>query len=64
MDANILLIEDVPEMAQLVTMYMEKDGMTVSAVQSAEDGLEELKKNIPDLIILDLHLPGRSEERL
>ena len=60
MEAKILLIEDVPEMAQLVKMYMEKDGMTVTALQNAEDGLAELKKNIPDLIILDLNLPGMS----
>lgn len=60
MDAKILMIEDVPEMAQLVTMYLEKDGMSVTPVQTAELGLEELKKDIPDLIILDLNLPGMS----
>ena len=60
MDVKILIIEDVPEMLQLVTMYLEKDGFSVTAVQSAELGLEELKKNIPDLIILDLNLPGMS----
>lgn len=60
MDAKILVIEDVPEMAELVTMYLQKDGLTVTAVQSAEQGLDELKKGLPDLIILDLNLPGMS----
>lgn len=60
MDAKILVIEDVPEMAELVTMYLQKDGLAVTAVQSAELGLDELKKGLPDLIILDLNLPGMS----
>ncbi|MBQ6781910.1 MAG: response regulator transcription factor [Treponema sp.] len=60
MDAKILVIEDVPEMAQLISLYLQKDGLNVTAVQSAELGLDELKKGLPDLIILDLNLPGMS----
>lgn len=60
MNASILVIEDIPEMLQLVTMYLEKDGCAVTAVQSAERGLDALKEHIPDLIILDLNLPGMS----
>lgn len=60
MNANILIIEDVPEMANLVSMYLKKNGMTSQSVTTAEAGLEELKKQLPDLIILDLNLPGMS----
>lgn len=60
MNANILIIEDVPEMANLVSMYLKKNGMTAQSVTTAEAGLEELKKQLPDLIILDLNLPGMS----
>ena len=59
--SKILVVEDVPEMAQLVTMYMEKAGFTCSACDTAEMALEELQKGFaPDLVLLDLNLPGMS----
>ena len=60
MSAKILVIEDVPEMAELVAMYLTKDGMAVQTAGSAEEGLDIIEKDIPDLIILDLNLPGMS----
>mgnify|MGYP002624350309 CR=1 FL=1 len=60
MSANILVVEDVPEMAELVSMYLEKDGMTVKKVESAEEALSEIEKSLPDLVLLDLNLPGMS----
>ena len=60
MSAKILVIEDVPEMAELVAMYLTKDGMAVQTAGSAEEGLDIIEKHIPDLIILDLNLPGMS----
>jgi DNA-binding response OmpR family regulator len=60
MDSNILVIEDVPEMAQLVSLYLQKSGMKVTAVGTAEEGLKKLASGLPDLVILDLNLPGMS----
>lgn len=60
MSAKILIIEDVPEMAELVSMYLEKDGMSVESAGSAEEGLEKISGALPDLVILDLNLPGMS----
>lgn len=60
MSAKILVIEDVPEMAELVAMYLAKDGMSVRTAGSAETGLEMIAKELPDLVILDLNLPGMS----
>ncbi len=60
MNSRILVIEDVPEMAELVSMYLTKAGLEVKAVGTAEDGLVELEKGVPDLVILDLNLPGMS----
>lgn len=60
MNPHILIIEDVPEMANLVSLYLKKEDMTVTAVSTAEDGLSFLKKTLPDLIVLDLNLPGMS----
>ncbi len=60
MNAKILIIEDVPEMLELISMYLQKDGMTVFGAGTAEQGLTYLEKELPDLVILDLNLPGMS----
>ena len=60
MGAKILVIEDVPEMSDLISMYLEKDGMTVSKASDAESALGSLEDSEPDLVILDLNLPGMS----
>ena len=60
MNSKILVVEDVPEMAELASMYLKKSGMTVESVGSAEEALEYIGKQMPDLIILDLNLPGMS----
>ena len=60
MNSKILVVEDVPEMAELASMYLKKSGMTVESVGSAEEALEYIGKQMPDLIILDLNLTGMS----
>lgn len=60
MKARILVIEDVPEMAELVSMYLTKDGKSVRQAGSAEEGLEMLAEEEADLVVLDLNLPGMS----
>ncbi len=58
MKANILIIEDVKELSDLVTMYLTKEGLTVQQALTAEAGIEILKNFQADLVILDLNLPG------
>jgi two-component system response regulator RegX3 len=60
MKAKVLIIEDVAEMGQLVTMYLEKEGMDCTWVESAEDAFERLAASSEpfNLVILDLNLPG------
>ncbi|MCK9169004.1 MAG: response regulator transcription factor [Treponema sp.] len=61
MNPKILVIEDVPEIANLVSIYLSKAGMDAKTFGTAEDALENLKTSpLPDLIILDLNLPGIS----
>ena len=55
---EILIVEDEPEIAQLVKQTLEREGF---ACQTAADGVEALRlfgQHPPDLIILDLMLPG------
>lgn len=58
MNVKVLIIEDVKEMSDLVAMYLGKEGMTVFQVESGEQAFELLKEVGPDILILDLNLPG------
>jgi two-component system phosphate regulon response regulator PhoB len=56
---NILLIEDDPDIQQLVTYNLIKAGMNVSCADQGEDALPLLDREPYDAVILDLMLPGR-----
>ena len=58
MQGNILVIEDVKELADLVTLYLSREGFNVRSVESAEEGLTILEEWKPELVILDINLPG------
>jgi two-component system response regulator RegX3 len=58
MQGKILVIEDVKELADLVLLYLSKEGFEVRAVVSAEDGFAVMESWKPELIILDINLPG------
>jgi len=58
MKARVLIIEDVPEMSELIDLYLRREGIDTSSVQSAEDGLSKLSASPYDLIVLDINLPG------
>lgn len=56
--ARVLIIEDVSELADLMSLYLSKEGMEVVTVETAEAGLEKIPSFHPDLVLLDLNLPG------
>jgi two-component system response regulator RegX3 len=58
MQGNILIIEDVAEMAALIELYLVKEGLEVRKAESAEAAFALLKTWKADLVILDLNLPG------
>ncbi|MDR3312068.1 MAG: response regulator transcription factor [Spirochaetaceae bacterium] len=58
MKAKVLIVEDVTELAELVSLYLEKEGMETVRCETAEDALSRLTTFVPDLVILDLNLPG------
>jgi two-component system cell cycle response regulator DivK len=55
---QILIIEDNPSNLKLARICLEKDGYEVLTATDAEEGLAVLKKTIPDMILMDLQLPG------
>ena len=58
MQANVLIIEDEPQIAELISLYLKKEGITVKHALTGEDGLIQLKQDDCDLVILDINLPG------
>ena len=60
MNGKIFIIEDEPSIIQLVKHNLEKNGFLVSSSLNGNDGLKELKKFQPDLLLLDWMLPDLS----
>jgi DNA-binding response OmpR family regulator len=58
MQAHILIIEEVKEMADLIRLYLQKEGMEATIAESAEDGLAQFAQTAFDMVILDINLPG------
>ena len=55
---RILLIEDEPDIAEVLQYNLEKEGFQVETARRGDLGLEALRREVPDLLILDLMLPG------
>lgn len=55
---KILIIEDEPSILTLLSFNLEKSGYQVITAMDGKVGLEKAKKEQPDLIVLDLMLPG------
>lgn len=58
MSAWILVIEDSAVNLELVTDVLEASGFRVTAARTAEEGLRLARELLPDLILMDLSLPG------
>ena len=55
---RILIIEDEPDIQHLLKYNLKQDGYQVLTSNNGENGLEMAQTNVPDLILLDLMLPG------
>jgi two-component system phosphate regulon response regulator PhoB len=60
MSARILIVEDDPQIRELLRVNLQHAGFTPLCSESAEAASAELQLRLPDLIILDWMLPGRS----
>jgi two-component system phosphate regulon response regulator PhoB len=55
---RVLIIEDEKDLAELLAFNLEKEGYSAMSVHDGKLGLERAGEEIPDLILLDLMLPG------
>jgi two-component system alkaline phosphatase synthesis response regulator PhoP len=55
---HILVVDDERDILELVKYNLEKEGYRVTTVASGEDALSQARTRTPDLVVLDLMLPG------
>ena len=55
---TILVVEDEPNVAEVVSLYLRRAGFTVEIANDGNAAMAFLEKNIPLLVVLDLMLPG------
>jgi len=60
MPKNVLIVEDTEDIAQFVIIALETMGLDTFHASNSERAIEYLQNNMPDLIVLDIGLPGMS----
>jgi two-component system, OmpR family, phosphate regulon response regulator PhoB len=60
MSQHILVVEDEPSIAELISINLTHAGYTVSRALQADEALQLLRNTKPDLVILDWMMPGKS----
>ncbi len=55
---SILIVEDEPSIAEVVSLYLRRAGYQVQVIPDGRSALRALETQLPDLLILDLMLPG------
>ncbi|MCC5643581.1 PAS domain S-box protein [Nostoc sp. CHAB 5824] len=56
-DIQILVVDDEPDIRDLVTFILQDYGVEVTAVSSAQEALQALSESIPDVLISDIGMP-------
>jgi len=59
MKKKILIIDDDEKLNKLLTDYLDRFDFSVTTATHPDDGLRHIKKSPPDLVVLDVMLPGR-----
>ncbi|MFA6401678.1 MAG: response regulator transcription factor [Salinivirgaceae bacterium] len=57
-ETKILLVDDEPDITEFIGFNLEAEGFIVEKAQTGEEAIEKAKVFIPDLIILDVMMPG------
>ena len=58
MTGRILIVEDHATMREAMRMVLEDDGFEVDEASDASSALSSIRRDPPDLVLLDLHIPG------
>jgi DNA-binding response OmpR family regulator len=60
-NGTVVVVEDDPHIADLVDLYLRREGFRVLLAEDGEKGLELFKQSDPWIVILDVGLPGRRD---
>ena len=55
---HVLVVDDEQNLVELVRGYLEREGFSVSSAQDGPSAIEVARRERPDLVVLDLMLPG------
>lgn len=56
---RVLVVDDMAHVRDVVTEILERDGAAVTAVASAEEALDVLQRERPNVLLSDLSMPGK-----
>jgi twitching motility two-component system response regulator PilH len=57
---KVLVVDDSPTERYFLTELLTKNGFTVSAAENAEEAVLKLRAQLPDLILMDVVMPGQN----
>jgi twitching motility two-component system response regulator PilH len=57
---NVLVVDDSPTDRQYLLDILSRSGYQVTAAQSAEEALEKVRQQRPDLVLMDIVMPGQN----
>ena len=57
MSKKILVIDDDPTLIKMVKPFLEAHGFLVTTAGDGDEGIAEIKRGVPDLIVLDVQMP-------
>jgi CheY-like chemotaxis protein len=60
MEARILIVEDHPTMREAMRLVLEGEGFSIDEAPDGRIALEKVRREAPDLVFLDLNIPGTS----
>jgi DNA-binding response OmpR family regulator len=60
MSTKILLVDDEPDFTDPIEFWLKKRDFEVAVVNNGEDAIKNIKENKPDIVFMDINMPGLS----